>query len=172
MYNKGESHQGAVPLSVAAGAMGAGVMIKQDRATRALAIAATALLWLPLLAPLLLGLFSWAADGVFRLDYLMPAELFALVLVGGGLLLWAAHRAGAYFGQIAGGLVVAVLALVAAQLTAEITGLASGATEPSGWQWVLTLGLLALYILAVAVTASGGLLLLRRLYQPPLPRPL
>ncbi|MFN2138138.1 MAG: hypothetical protein ACK2UK_19440 [Candidatus Promineifilaceae bacterium] len=145
-------------------------MTNQDKFTKALAIVGTVLLWLPLLAPLLLGLYSLAQDGIYRLDYLMPAELFALVLAGGALLVWAARRAHAYFGQVAIGLLVAALALVAVQVTAEITGLASGATEVGGWQWALTLGLLALYILAVAATAVYGLLLLRRLFQPPLPQ--
>jgi hypothetical protein len=135
-----------------------------------LAISGTVLIWIPLLAPLFFGLLSWIFDGIFRLDYLMPAELFALVLVGGGLLLWAARRTGSYFGFFAWGLGIAVLALISSQATAVITGLASGETAIGGWQWVLVLTLLVVYIAAVAAIGVGGLLLLRQLFQAPLPR--
>jgi hypothetical protein len=138
--------------------------------TRVLAISGTVLVWMPLLAPLLLGLLSWIFDGVFRFDYLMPAELFALILVGGGLLLWAARRTGTYFGFFAWGLGVAILALISSQVTAVVTGLASGETAIGGWQWALVLGLFALYVAAVAAIGVGGLLLLRRLFQHPQPR--
>ncbi|MFN2122197.1 MAG: hypothetical protein ACK2UP_01725 [Candidatus Promineifilaceae bacterium] len=144
-------------------------MHNRNTFTKALAIGGTVLVWIPLLAPLFFGVLSWILDGIFRVDYLMPAELFALVLGGGVLLLWAARRAGILFGFFAWGLGIAVLALFSSQLTAEVTGLASGETAIGGWQWALVMGLLVVYIVAVAVIAIGGLQLLRHLFQAPLP---
>jgi len=60
--------------------------------------------------------------------------------------------------------------VVASQLLAVVTGLASGETEPVGWQWALVLGMILGYNLALVVTGIGGLRLLRDLLwrsQPP-----
>ena len=145
-------------------------MNKKDFFSKALAAVGTVLVWLPLLAPLILGVISYVKDGVFRFDYLMPAELFLLVLIGGGLLVWAAQRSGAYFAPISLGMVMAIIALIAAQATAVVTGLASGETAVGGWQWALVLLLLALYWLAVAFTGVLAIALLLGLFGTKRPR--
>ena len=61
--------------------------------TKILAIAGTVLVWLPILAPILFTTIRFIQRHMFRFDYLMSAELFPAVLVGGGILLWAALRA-------------------------------------------------------------------------------
>jgi hypothetical protein len=128
------------------------------------------LVWLPILAPLLLGLVSWLTEGIFRFDYLMPAELFPLVVLGAGSLLWAAWRARSYLALIGSSLVIAVVSLAGGQLVAIATGLASGDTPPGGWQWALALGLIIGYALAVVVIGLGGILLLRDLFRSSAPR--
>jgi peptidoglycan/LPS O-acetylase OafA/YrhL len=95
-------------------------------------------------------------------DYLMPAELFPLALAGGCLLIWAALRA-----RSRRGLGIAAGLLVVGQVLAVVTGLASGETEPAGWQWALVLASIAGYSLALVVVGVGGLLLLRDLFKPP-----
>jgi hypothetical protein len=40
------------------------------------------LAWFPILAPIVFAVGSLLRDGRFRFDYLMPAELFPVVLVG------------------------------------------------------------------------------------------
>ena len=145
-------------------------MSNKDFLTKALAAAGTVLVWLPLLAPLIFGVISYFGDGIFRFDYLMPAELFLVVLAGGGLLAWAALRAGVYLAPIGWGIVLAILLLIATQATAVLTGLASGETAVGGWQWVLTILLLAAYTLAVAFVGVVGLLLLRDLFGEAQPR--
>ncbi len=137
----------------------------KDVFTKILAIVGTVLVGLPILAPILLGIVSLFKDGRFRLDYLMPAEFFPLVLVGGGLLLWAALRRRRFRGLIGWGLVGAVVLLVGIQALAVLTGLASGETQPGGWQWVLVLGALIAYILAVILTGVGGVLLTRDVFR-------
>lgn len=141
-------------------------MDKKGIFTKALAIVGTVLVWFPLLAPLFFGLFAWSTEGVFRLDYLMPAELSFLVLAGGALLIWAAIRTRSHLALVAWSLGIAAAALVSSQLLAVVTGLASGETAVGGWQWALVLGLLMLYIAAVAVIGVGGVLLLRDLFKP------
>jgi hypothetical protein len=140
-------------------------MGKKNIFTRILAIIGSILVWLPILAPILFGVVSWIVDRRFRFDYLLPAELFWVVLVGGGLLLWAALRARSRRGIIGGGLGAAVVLLVASMLLAELTGLASGGTEPVGWQWAVVVASLAGYLLAILVVGIGGALLVRDLFN-------
>jgi hypothetical protein len=140
-------------------------MEKKGTLTKILAIVGTVLVWFPILAPVLLSTTTFIHRRMFRFDYLMPAELFPVALVGGGLLLWAALRARSLRGLIGGGLGVATGMLVGGQALAVLTGLASGETEPIGWQWALVLASLVIHILALIVMGIGGLLLLRDLFK-------
>lgn len=134
--------------------------------TKVLSIAGTVLVWLPILAPILFGAISFIADGVFRFDYLMPAELFFLVIIGGGLLLWAAVRSHLRWKLFGWTLVIAAALFFGMQALAEVTGLADGSTPMGGWQWMLVLGTLVLYIVTVIAIDIGGVLLLRDLFKP------
>ena len=131
--------------------------------TRFLGITGTALVWFPLLAPVLLTAVFFLQRSIIRVDYLMPAELFPAGLTGGGLLLWASLRAGARRGLIGWGLGLAAAFLVGGQGLAVLTGLASGDIEPAGVWFILVLACLAAYTLSLALMGVGGLLLLRDL---------
>jgi len=132
--------------------------------TRALAIGGTGLVWFVLLAPAMAGVIALGAEGTFRFDYLLPAELFPAAGAGGILLLWAALRARSQRSLIGLSLAAAAGLLAGGQALAESTGLATGEIGPSGWPWALVLGTIAAYALALAVIGAGGLLLLRDLY--------
>lgn len=134
--------------------------------TKVLAVTGTFLVWLPILAPILFGVISLVADGIFRFDYLMPAELGLFAFGGGILLLVAAIRARSYWKLIGWGLGIALITIVGGQTLAVVTGLADGTTEIGGWQWMLVLGSLIAYIAAIIVVGIGGVLLLRDLFRP------
>jgi hypothetical protein len=134
--------------------------------TKILAITGMVLVWFPLLAPVLLSVVLFVQAGMFRFDYLMPAELFPVALGGGLLLLWAAIRARSRRAVIGWGLGIAVGLLFGSQALAVVTGLASGEIEATGWQWALVLGSLIVYILALIAVGVGGILLLKDLYRP------
>jgi membrane protease YdiL (CAAX protease family) len=134
-----------------------------------LAVIGTMLAWFPILAPILLTIVMLVAEGEFRFDYLMPAELFLFALAGGLLLIWAAIRARSRRGMIAWSLGLAAGLLVGSQALAVATGLASGETQPGGWQWALVLTALVGFILALVTLAVSGVLLLRDLFRPALP---
>jgi hypothetical protein len=141
------------------------IMENKNILTKILAIAGTVLVWLPIAAPVFFTAAVLLRAGIFRMDYLMPAELFLLVLVGGGLLLWAALRRRARRGLIGWGLGGAVFLLVGSQVLAVVTGLADGRIEPTGWQWALVLAALIGYILAVILMGVGGIVLVRDLFK-------
>ncbi len=142
-------------------------MEKKDAFTKILAIVGTVLAWFPILAPVLLSAATMAQGRMFRFDYLMPAELFPVALVGGCLLVWATLRARSHLNLIGWGLGIAVGSLVGGQGLAVVTGLASGETEPAGWQWALVLASIVVYSLALVAMSVGGLLLLRDLWKTP-----
>jgi len=97
----------------------------------------------------------------------MPAELFPAIVIGGGLVVWVSLRSGSHRKLVCLSYAVIIGSLLGAQTLAEVTGLASGKTEPSGPGWSLIIALLILYILSVIGTGIGGILLLRDMYHSP-----
>jgi hypothetical protein len=142
-------------------------MAKKGTLTVILAIAGTVLVWLSILAPLFFSLVLFARAHGFRLDYLMPAELFPLVVAGGCALVIAAVRARSRRTLIGLAFGIAAGLLFVGQMLAVVTGLASGAAEPAGWRWGLVVACLAGYALAVVAMGVGGWLLLRDLFKRP-----
>jgi hypothetical protein len=140
-------------------------MERKSVLTKTLAIAGTALVWFPILLPILLSAALLIQSRVFRFDYLMPAELCPAALIGGGLLVWAALRARSRRALIGWGLGIAVVLLVAGQALAVVSGLASGRTEPTGWPVALVAASLVAYSLALVVMGVGGVLLIRDLFR-------
>ena len=141
-------------------------MDRKNTLTRILAILGITLVALTILAPLVFALAALFRRGRFLFDYLMPAELFPVALGGGLPLLWAAMRTKSRRGMISWGLVAAAGFLIASQLVAVVTGLASGVNETAGWRFVLVISLLVAYILAVITLGVGGGLLLKDLFSP------
>jgi hypothetical protein len=134
--------------------------------TKALAIGGTCLVWLTLLAPLFFWLVFTIRRGLIDLehfDYLLPAELFPVALVGGGLLVWAALRVRRYIKLVVGSLSLAIVALFGGQVLAVVTGLASSETEAGGWEWAVVLGSIVIYNLLLVVLGAGGARLVRGL---------
>jgi hypothetical protein len=142
-------------------------MKKKIVLTRILACAGTALVWFPILAPILLSVIVTITDHKFLFDYLMPAELFPYALAGGVLLLWAALWAHSRQKLIGWALVIAAGMLVGGQALAVVTGLSSGRIAGMGWQWILVIASLVIYTLALIAMGVGGVLLLRYLYKAP-----
>lgn len=140
-------------------------MKNNDLLTKILAIAGTVLAWIPILLPVVFWLVRLLQGGRGMFDFLMPAELFPLFLVGGGLLLWAALRVRIQHQLIAWSLGIGVFMVIASQGLAVVTGLASGETAMGGWQWALVLGGLAIYTLAAIVLGIGGIRLLQGLFK-------
>lgn len=124
-------------------------------------------MWLPILAPVIFSLAVLFSEGIFRFDYLLPAELFPMGLIGGGLLFRAASQRLLHRKLISWSLVIAVGSLILGQILAVVTGLASGEIGPSGWPWLLVTASIIIYSLALIGVGVGGLLLLRNFYHPP-----
>lgn len=133
--------------------------------TKILAIAGIVLVWFPILTPILLTTILYIQEQVFRLDYLVPAELFLSFLIGGGILLWAVLQVHSHAQWIGWSLGIAVILLFGGQLIAVVTGLANGITEPAGGWWAVVVASLVIYIVAILETGIGGILLLRDVFK-------
>lgn len=133
--------------------------------TKLLAVAGTVLAWIPILFTILTSVVGTARSGTPRFDYLMPAELFPIALVGALLLLLAARRAHSHLRPIRWSFGAAVAFLVGGQAIAVVSGLASGAIEPSGWIWALVITSIALFSLALVALGIAGILLVKKLYS-------
>jgi hypothetical protein len=140
-------------------------MDRKNILTKVLAIGGTALVWFPILAPILLSIVLFVVERKFLFDYLMPMELFLFALVGSGLLLWATVRAHSRVKFIVWGTGIAVFMFFGVQWFAELTGLASGETEPVGSMWGIALAALIVYTLGILLVGTGGALLLKDLFK-------
>lgn len=134
--------------------------------SRTLAIAGTVLAGFPIAATVLMSIIGTISEGRFLFDYLMPAELFIAVLAGGLLLLWAAFRTRLLRKPVAIGLVAAAVFLALCQLTAVLSGIASGAAAPEGPAFIFVIALLVVYLLAVIMLDVTGIVLTRALFKP------
>lgn len=141
--------------------------MKKNFLSKLLAVSGSVLVWLPILAPLVFSLIRLVSSGQFGVDYLMPAELGLSVLAGAGMLLWAAIRCRSHVKWIIVSIAAALVLLFGSQGVAILTGLASGAAEPSGWRLAVTMAMLIGYDLAVVALGIGGLLLVRDLFRQP-----
>jgi hypothetical protein len=141
-------------------------MGKKDLLTKVLAIAGTVLVWFPIITPIFFSIEHYLRARRFMIDYLMPAELFPVVLLGGGLLLWAAFRAKKRKKLIGASLTAAIVLPFLGGGLAAVTGLASGKIAEGGWQSALVFAFIALYTLAVILLGVAGILLTRDLFKP------
>ena len=137
----------------------------KDTRTKILAITGTLFAWFPIGFTIVTSVIGTISDRTLRFDYLLPAELSPVALIGAILLLWAARRAGSRKKLIGWGLASAAIFLIGGQAIAMVTGLASGEVEPTGMPLVLVVSSLVLYSLTLIEIAIAGLFLLRDLYS-------
>jgi peptidoglycan/LPS O-acetylase OafA/YrhL len=126
-------------------------MEKKDALAKGPAMIGTVLVWIPVLAPVILGFVSLAMDGIYRFDYLMPAELGIMVFIGGALLLWGAFRARSRQGIVTWAFSIAALAVIVL--------ITFGDVVPGSWEWMIVIGLLIAYSLAIVAMGIGGIFL-------------
>ena len=138
-------------------------MDKKNLITRTLVTSGTVLAWFPMVLPFIFSISRLLRARNFRFDYLMPAEIFPVVLVGGILLLWGAWRAHLRTALVGGGFALTLAGLALALVLAQATGMASGAIEPLGWPVVVVSACFVLFWIGMIGMGIGGILLWRDL---------
>ncbi|MFA5844009.1 MAG: hypothetical protein WC971_04170 [Coriobacteriia bacterium] len=142
-------------------------MGKHDALAKTLAIIGTVLVVLPLLAPLAFGLLTIGRPGGYRLDYLMPFEVYPVTLVGVALLVWASLRARARTGAVGIAVGGMIGGLVLCAIAAQVTGIAQSEERLEAWRYVLTAGLGGVSLLAQIALVVIGFMLVRDLFAAP-----
>ncbi len=135
--------------------------MKGNRLTTLIAIIGTNLILLPVVLPLIFGLIHLAKAGEFLFDWLMPAELLPVVLLGAALLIWAALRAKQYRLWIILSIGIGLLLLAAGLTYAQTSGLAQSPEGTMPGQETVVTALVLLFDLGVLITGIGGVLLWR-----------
>lgn len=136
-------------------------MEKKGVLTRILTITGSFLVFFPLIAAVATSRFF---DGIYRIDYLIPFELFPIFLIGALLLVWAAFRTHE-FRRLIGWSLIAIFAIIAAgALYTQLSGLASGETEPT--KTIEAIGLVVVIVFCLLEVGIGvsGILLIRKAF--------
>jgi hypothetical protein len=134
-------------------------MSTSDKIPRYLAVTGTVLAWFPILAPIVLSLYLFSQEQIWMFDFLIPAEIFPVVVSAALLLIWAAFRAHLYRARIGWSFLIQIAALTVAAFIAQSTGLASGKTQPVGMPVYLVGLCFLVFWLALISMAVGGALL-------------
>jgi hypothetical protein len=142
-------------------------MDKKNTFTKVMATAGTVLVGLPLVAPVISSLKYFRGSGKFMLDFLMPFKIFPLVLLGTGLLLWAAIRVKSRLKLISWSFGAIVALMVLGLVLAVVSGMTPlGYSRDIDNTWyTIVLGFLAAPYAAQLVTIVGGFLLVCDLFK-------
>jgi hypothetical protein len=142
-------------------------LAEKNKLSMILALTGTVLVWFPIAFTLLASFTGFIRSGQAHLDYLMPAEMFPVALIGALLLLWAAIRSKIYKRMAGTGLGLFVAFPVLGSVVAVASGLASGRTEMGGIEWAFVLLFIALFAGAQILLGITGILLIKKLIVKP-----
>lgn len=140
-------------------------MEKNQKIAKILGIIGMVLVWFPILATIMTSPIVSNISQKFRVDYLLPAELFPIALLGGILLFvaaWLSKSRKFIFGLLLGLKIFFFLGIV---IVAQVTGLASGERASGDWATVLTMGMLGAYILCLFLLCIFSIVQVRDLFR-------
>lgn len=127
--------------------------------TKVLAWTGSVMVVLPILFMLFTGVAGSIMSRQVLMDYMMPAEMFPFVLVGAAAVIWAAFRAHRFTKPLLWTAGAALFLLIACQVLAVLTGLASGKlqSQDAPALMVLVVGMLIGYDLGVVLLGYLGI---------------
>jgi len=134
--------------------------------SKILVITGTLLVWLPIAFMVVTAVVGSFQRVQFLWDYMIPAEVFPVVLAGMAALLWASIREHTLIKASAWTVGISLFFLVACQVIAVITGLANATIAPEKapvWMGVVT-AMLIVYDLGVVLMGFWGIRLWQHLF--------
>jgi hypothetical protein len=129
------------------------------------ACAGVILVWLPILVPVVITIIFLLQSGLFRFDFLMPAEMAVFFLIGGILLLGALRLSGGENRLIPAGFWTAAGAFLLLSILMPIVSHFGGASAKRAWA-PAAIVLIVVYTIAVVLECAGGVQLVYRLFRP------
>lgn len=131
--------------------------------TRNLAVFGTLLVWIPILLPIVLSVIGLVSGKSFNFDFLMPAELFLVILPGAILLIVTSFLVKSNRTPILISSGITLLSLIAGPLIAVLTGLDSGETEPTSPAYLIVTAIFGVYNFSVIALGISGISLIRKI---------
>jgi hypothetical protein len=132
---------------------------------KVLAIIGTVIVLVPFAFMIVTSIVGSIRMGMFRMDYLIPAEMAPLVLLGSLMIFWAALLSKYHLKLIIYTMAAAIVLLIGSMVTAAASGLASGAMEPTGAVWAIVVITIILYDISTAVLGVEGIMVIRKLFK-------
>ncbi len=129
------------------------------------ALLGAVILWFPLLFAAAAAVIGSAAEKRLLFDWLLPAELFPAAVLGAIMLIIGAYISRRFCKFICLVSLLMAVFLVAGQLTAVLTGLASGKIAAEGAVFNLVAALIAAYTLLLLADCIAGVKLTFALYK-------
>lgn len=134
---------------------------------RVMTVAGVMIVWSPLVLMLLTGIPRLFRSGMLQFDYLLPAELFPLLLIG-GLLLLAVSLSQKLERRLVGlGMLIPVASLLLLILFANVSGMDKSPTSPTGFQMAMIAFFMIAYTAGVGLLGVGGLRLHKQISRIP-----
>ena len=133
--------------------------------TKIFAIAGAVLLWAPILFMFLTAIVGSIARKALMMDYFLLAEVFPVVALGLVLLVLATLLSRTLRKSIGWVSAASLLALVATNVVAAATGLASGAIEAEGPPLIAATICIAIFDLLILAVAILAILLVKRIFR-------
>lgn len=131
--------------------------------TRNLAVFGTLLVWIPILLPIVFSVIGLVSGKSFNFDFLMPAELFLVILPGAVLLIVTSFLVKTNRTPILISSGIGLICLITGPLIAVMTGLDSGEAEPSSSAYLIVTGIFGIYNFSVIALGISGISLIRKL---------
>jgi hypothetical protein len=136
-------------------------MSRRDATTKTIATIGSVVVALPIVAPLVLGLRFAGGPVGYRVDYLMPFEVYPVTVVGMILVVWAAMRAHAHRRGVWLSIAGMIGGILLAGISAQVTGIANSVETLARWKYVLTAALGAGSLVAQVALIVMGFLIVR-----------
>lgn len=133
--------------------------------SKILAITGTILVWIPIIAPVLLTIIFLITEGRLAFDFLMPMELFFLVIIGALLLIISSIIMKFKWKIIGISLGTTITVFILVQFIAEITGIASGETEMTTLLYFIMITFVIIYIISLIILGISGISLVKKLLK-------
>lgn len=133
--------------------------------TKIFAIAGAVLLWAPILFMLLTAIVGSIARKALIMDYFLLAEVFPVVALGLVLLVLATLLSRTFRKSIGWCSAASLLVLVATNVVAAATGLASGEIAPEGPPLIAANACIAIFDLLILAVAILAILLIKRIFR-------
>lgn len=133
--------------------------------TKIFAIAGAVLLWAPILFMFLTAIVGSIARKALMMDYFLLAEVFPVVALGLVLLVLATLLSRTLRKSIGWVSAASLLALVATNVVAAATGLASSAIEAEGAPLIAATICIAIFDLLILAVAILAILLVKRIFR-------